>query len=537
MRRSLPWIATLAVAALTACKAHQPPPPNAAAPDSSATAAAPAAPAQPTSAPITSAAHAIDPHSLSDAELKFGVSPTPSDAVTYQDNTVIMEHGAQAIRSVSPDGLTWTFDANAPQVKDLQTGKVIVATSRAAGRVLAVTHSGNDVSVVLGPVEITDVIKEAHLTYDQPVDLQSMVAYTAPNYPGTVDEMSKLTADADDAGDGTSITAAVLSPSGDATPVSFTSRATWTSADIARFHDMQGPSTPSIPGIGPPSQTSLGDFTTIPFCCGGLGIKLLHNGDDMKVLAYAVLRLNSPHLHFDLDIHGGHVNTAKIVLDGAGGLTVHIESASAKGVDGNINKKFFVPVDLSIPISGLGVPFAVTLHQQLIIQTAFTAKNSLLNTTGDYAFSGSIFMGLNNGSWGVGAPTSLHTNQSLGQSLDGMSLGATGVVFGMEGRIIVGIGAFGFVTGPYLGYSATVGLTRGSDQTGMLVGVVCRGTILNLGMNVGIGYQVPQAVTNAINAILRTLNASPIEGSGGIKHSENLLRKAEDNPKHCAYGP
>ena len=112
----------------------------------------------------------------------------------------------------------------------------------------------------------------------------------------------------------------------------------------------------------------------------------------------------------------------------------------------------------------------------------------------------------------------------------------TGIVFGMEGRIIVGIGAFGFVTGPYLGYAAIVGLTRGSDQAKMLVGVTCRGTILDLTMNVGVGYQMPQPVTKAINSILKTLNLAPIQGSGGLKHNEPLLHTAADNPKGCAYG-
>jgi hypothetical protein len=320
------------------------------------------------------------------------------------------------------------------------------------------------------------------------------------------------------------------------TPIS---PASWTDADAARFRSMQLPQLPSVPGmpnIGPPSSTDIGDFHTIPFCCGGLGIKLLHDGDDAKILAYAVLRLSKPKLDFDLKISGGQIRTAKITFDGAAGLTVHLETASAKGLDGNINKKFYVPVDLSIPIGGMGVPFSVTLHQQLIIQTAFTAKNSTLNTTGDYSFSGQIFMGLDNGTWGVGAPTQLHTNTSLGQSLDGLSLGATGMLFGMEGRVIVGIGAFGFVTGPYLGYSAIVGLTRGSDQTKMLVGVTCRGTILNLGLNVGVGYQIPESVTKAINALLASLKFKPIQPFGGLKHSENLLRTAQDNPKGCAYG-
>jgi hypothetical protein len=536
----------LVVLTVGGCKSRRPavntptggPPSTPAADTTGATASAPSGPVSYGPGP-----RPVDPHSLSDAELRYGVSPTKGDAVTYQDNVVIMEHGAQAIHSVSPDGTTWTLDASAPQVADLQPGKVMFASSRAVGRVLAVQRTGNEVSVVIGPVEITDVIKEADLSYNQPVDLQSMVAYSAPNYPGTTNELGKLTADAR-RGDSTSVTTVVLSPSGGVTPVAFASnhgesgraREGWTHADAARFRELQqGPSLPSVPGIGSPGQTNIGDFQVIPFCCGGLGIKLLHNGDDIKVLAYAVLRFTKPSLQFNLKIHGGSVQTAKIVLNGASGLTVHIETATPKGIDGNINKTFFMPVDLSIPVAGMGVPFAVTLHQQLLIQTAFTAKNSTLNTTGDYSFSGNIFMGYDNGSWGAGAPTELHANSDLGEALTGMSLGATGMVFGMEGRVIVGIGAFGFVTGPFLGYSAFVGLTRGSDQVTALVGITCRGDILDLSLNMGIGYQMPAPVANAINAVLHALNLAPIKRSGGLSHNTPLLHKARDNPKGCAY--
>src|SRR6202041_2673609 len=82
---------TLTVVILTvagACKSHHAPPAAAGA-DSSATAVAPQSP--PTSESGALEGHPLDPHSLSDAELRYGVSPTQSDAVTYQDNVVVME--------------------------------------------------------------------------------------------------------------------------------------------------------------------------------------------------------------------------------------------------------------------------------------------------------------------------------------------------------------------------------------------------------------------------------------------------------------
>jgi hypothetical protein len=37
--------------------------------------------------------------------------------VTYQDNIILMEHGDKTIQSFASDGMSWTLDANAPQVQ------------------------------------------------------------------------------------------------------------------------------------------------------------------------------------------------------------------------------------------------------------------------------------------------------------------------------------------------------------------------------------------------------------------------------------
>jgi hypothetical protein len=97
-----------------------------------------------------------------------------------------MEHGDQAIRSFSSNGLSWTFDANAPQVNEIQPGKIVFATGRAVGRVLALERHGDQVSAILGPVQLTDLVKRGKFAYDQPLDLSQAIAYAAPDYPGAV---------------------------------------------------------------------------------------------------------------------------------------------------------------------------------------------------------------------------------------------------------------------------------------------------------------------------------------------------------------
>ena len=109
--------------------------------------------------------------------------PSAIPSVDYQPGIILMENGDKAIKSVASDGMTWTFDANAPQVGDFQVGKVVFATSRAVGRVLSLNRQGNSVSVILGPIQLTDVILNGSFEMNQAVDLNNMISYVAPDYP------------------------------------------------------------------------------------------------------------------------------------------------------------------------------------------------------------------------------------------------------------------------------------------------------------------------------------------------------------------
>ena len=132
--------------------------------------------------------HPVDPHTLSESQLKFGIAPKRDPSVEYQPDIILMENGDKAIKSVASDGLTWTFDANAPQVSEFQEGKVVFATGRAVGRVLSLKRQGDSVSVILGPVQLTDVIRNGNFEMNQAVDLNNMISYVAPDYPQPPDD-------------------------------------------------------------------------------------------------------------------------------------------------------------------------------------------------------------------------------------------------------------------------------------------------------------------------------------------------------------
>ena len=129
----------------------------------------------------------VDPHKLSPTELQYGIAPKRTKDVIYQDNVIIMEEGDKAIRSIASDGMTWTFDANAPHVSEFKEGSIVFATSRAVGRILKLQQNGNQINAVLGPVQITDVIKKGFFTMDQSINMDSMIVYAALHFPSMVD--------------------------------------------------------------------------------------------------------------------------------------------------------------------------------------------------------------------------------------------------------------------------------------------------------------------------------------------------------------
>lgn len=68
---------------------------------------------------------------------------------------------ARSIRGTSSDGLTWIIDANAPHANEIQVDKVLFATERCVGKVFDVQRSGDELKVILGPAQITDVLSKA----------------------------------------------------------------------------------------------------------------------------------------------------------------------------------------------------------------------------------------------------------------------------------------------------------------------------------------------------------------------------------------
>jgi hypothetical protein len=508
--------------------------------------AAPAAPGA--VAPPPGAAAASGTGTLTPAEIKWGASVVPTSKVTYQDDVVVLAHGADAVRAMATNGLTWTLDANAPGADRIQVDKIVFATGRVVGRVLAMERTGNDLSVTLGPVEITEVIKECDISVDQPLDLSKMVSYPAPDYPGAGVDLQPVTVSSTGRESGRDVAyVAVISRSGEiASGISGQPDPQWTTRDRSRFRSMQAsfagyrvmsPASASF-GTGDEARQRITGFNAWPYYDGGLGVKFVHNGSDAKITAYAMLYLTDPSMHFELKITPrGGLQTAVAVLKGGAGFTVHFEAGTATGMTGKIDESFFVPTDLRFAITGLGTPFSAAFRQTLNVHTDFTAQNATLSATGDYKFTGEISAGYRNGSWTVSAPTQFTaTKSTMLQSIEGVSLGVNGLTFGYGGKLMIGIGGYGFITGPYAGFNTEIGITKGSTMT-VAMSVPCRGAILDVSLRYGVGYQFPQFLADAINVLFGLVNIKPIKSSGGPEGVKQLFYGNDVFPAGCQGPP
>lgn len=80
--------------------------------------------------------------------LNYGYGAQPAGSVPYQPDVVVVAGGAQAVRSVSADGMTWTVDAGAGGAGDLAVGRIMLLTSQAAGRVVELRDEGDTLSLI-----------------------------------------------------------------------------------------------------------------------------------------------------------------------------------------------------------------------------------------------------------------------------------------------------------------------------------------------------------------------------------------------------
>ncbi|MEU4754240.1 hypothetical protein AB0F93_25040 [Micromonospora tulbaghiae] len=427
---------------------------------------------------------------------RYGQAPAPGKDVTLQPDVVLVGGGSRTVRSVSPDGLTWRLDPGARDADRLAPGRVMFLTGRGVGRVLDLAEEGGDLVVTIGPVTLTEVIRDGTFGGDD-VALDRPTVYVA----GEPSWTREVAAAGGTLGRSRPLAVAPAQP-------------------------------PPAPG-GQAGATAHG-YRVRTFCCaGGVGTHFTYDDGGLRLAGTVTLTVGRPAASFHLAVGAGKVTRAELEIGGGFGIKVDFTA----GIDGGQNHRrtFPVPVDIAFPIGLVaGLPLSFTVSQTLEVATAFGARRGTFRGAGEYALAGRLGFGYANGQVGSRVTEGFARRVSLLDSLTGVPVGVMGLVVRHGVRFTMGISAFLFTAGIWFeliaSYGATIGSALGAPYA------LCRGVGLGVHARFGIGYRILEPVVQVINKFLSLLSPSrapripPIVASGGPSWSAAVYRNQEVIP-------
>ena len=431
-----------------------------------------------------------------DSVALFGAAPDPRAAdVTYQPDVVFLETGPGAIRSVTSDGLTWTFERSAAGIDQVKPGVVLYATSLAVGRVVQVQETGADeLAVTLAPVGLGEVIKDGRIRIDQDIDLAGWGIRSLPDVPGLIGELDPLEP----------------APTEGATRSRGASDDTPPRVHLAAPRPQATTSTTALnvlPTMPPPFTQGEMEWKSgkwsgrIARTGGDITITVVQSGD-LQWHGKVVFHFTTPHLDADIGIVDGEVGDGEIQLRGLRQIALGLQAGSYNGLADNISEKLELPASLDVPVIVGGIAMNLNVSFKFLVQTAFTAKNSTLEAYGAWDTEGPLSYSRETGTVEVVWPT-ITPNPNILDSLKHISVGTSGLVFATSIRVMLGLGAFSFSAGPYAQVVTSVALASGSSIGFAGAAMMCRQASVTVQGSFGAGLAVADTVANGLNAYFR----------------------------------
>ena len=457
-----------------------------------------------------------DPYS--EVALAYGLPPLPHPEVTFQPDVVIVEGGGRAVRSVSDDGLTWRIDGAAPGADQLEPGKVMFVTGRGVGRVLGVFPEDGDLLVIIGPVDLTEVIRDG--TFEIPdIPLDDPVTYLAGE-PIWADP--DALAETDDGGGGGEFRTTMVEGDG--------------SLSLAAMQRPDRPAQPAPRRGSGGADLKAGSHSVFATCCtDGVGARVSYNKGGTKFHGTVTLTFQQPRANFYLSIAAGKVTRAEITVDGGFGIKVDFEA----GIDGqnrNVRAVFPIAAEFSFPIAQvLGVPITFTISQTVAVTTAFGTSLGTMKGSGEFSVASTLGYGYANGTFGPRVSKNFQRRASLVDSLSGVPVGVMALIVEHRVKFTVGFSSFILKAGVYIELRTKYGMTMGSalGAVGTLGShfVECRGVGLGVHAVFGVGYTILESVTRVVNRFLGLFRLGPISTSGGIESRPlEIYANQEVNP-------
>ncbi|MGH9410316.1 MAG: hypothetical protein ACRD1V_12780, partial [Vicinamibacterales bacterium] len=473
-------------------------------------------------------------------------------------------HGDKAIKAAAGDGLSWTLDATDPRIAALKVGDLVFATTSCVGRILKLTRTGDDVQVMLGPAQITDIIKKGNFAYDAPLDLTSLTAVEEPNFPGTFgspyyDQMKQAAggtgapARGGSAGSGSDLVVDrvqyfVVSPDGRWRPMRTASRQAasalaFADAPASRYGVVPASYSSQLPNL--PTNT-FNDVLSAAPCfidCGGLGVDLTAHKVGLSIDIKIVLRLEAPRFTFNFNL-GGPGPQAQITLTGGAGFLMTVDGQTDPQFTSNLNAIGAIPVDVTLPLQFGPLPLVLHYHQDLSLSSGFSAKTSILKARDDLRLRGSLGFIYQGGGDFEASHMYATPNVDPSHEINGISMGINSIVVGINQRLLMGLGADGLAVGPYVTLTTTATALKQATEAAQLTLAgppiaSCTQATLQMQIDGGIGYALPKVVVDVVNFFLKLANAAPIPASGTIAKFNapyQVMNEPFQLPKGCAGG-
>lgn len=417
---------------------------------------------------------------------RYGFGPAVNGSVTYQPDVVIVAGGSDSIRSVSSNGLVWTIDGHAAGARDLGPGKIMFATSEAAGRVVKMEPAGDDIAVTLAPVELTDIVRNGRITIDQSVNLDSLSFQPIPDLLGAISSPGNLSAEAPRG------SAFASFSTRDVEPVTL---AAWP-LQLTAAAALQGEKPPPPAGTQQ-AKAKVGDWDVTAYKSATIiGLKGEHGllkAKGLKVGIDVYLEVENLHVVADVPVAQGVVGSSTFRIDGIRAIGINLEAGASEGLGDNQHCKIELPIEISQPVIIGGFPATLKFKFKFLVETAFSAKNGNLRAKALWGLDGPLgFDGTT-----VLVPT-FSVKKSIYDDFHGPSVGANGIVLAAEFRfgVVVGLPIAG--AGPYAAVVTAVGLTVGSS-----IGIIrCRGASLNVTLKGGVGISMSKLLKAALEKLL-----------------------------------
>ncbi len=538
----------------------------------------------------------VDVKQMTPSQIQFGIAPKRTKEVEYVDGVIIMEEGDKAIRSMGGNGMSWTFDANAPHVSEFQEGKVVFATGLAVGRIVGLKRDGGNVTATLAPIQLTDVIKNGSFAMSQAITTDNMISYAAPDFPQEPDtqpEEKKSSYNIDEGPSDRPVQTMVLSnvKNGKWTPTSVAQTyadgrrvtyqklgAKWSSGRVSLANVSplqlvngyervrlsaaplgdpaipQAPSMPGVPGVPIPKvpdvtplevaaakitgavpKADIGDVRTEAVASNsGIGVQFYYNKKGMTMFASAILGLDNPHIDFDLLIKDGKFVTAGVNVGGGLAVKMQAEAGTNTEFTQNLHKRWWEPIDFKIPLGMNG-----------LAGVPFSVTfNTMLDIKTGFSAKTSVLKAVGNYSFGGGIWAGLKNGKwsvSAASDLKAVTdLGQTTVGASVGINSIILSAAIRVMVGiGAFGFNTGVYVQLrfgGTILRAPDIGFPCRQSTVEAWLDFGIGYSLPKFLVDVVNAILSVFTSYQLERVGTIAETKpvRLFHGITQIPDGCA---